>query len=403
MLLLQNLATAFEQLWSNKGRSFLTVVGIIIAVTSTIVVVAVVQGFSGYIADFLQGMGTNAMWVIPEKPAEHRHAPPVMAEMIQQDLDEVTRSASTIARMAPFVVRDAKVACFNREIVTQMIGTAPEYQFIRNFFVDVGRCFGPVEIENRSQVCVLGRELLRKLEADEGIVGGYININRKRFRVIGLLEYKGSFLGESLDDVLLVPYTTAVKMFPQSRRRLAFMAQSSSPELVPESKAEIIDVLRRRHGLGPSQPNDFRIFTQDEILEQFKKMSIVGTAVLGGMVGISLLVGGIGIMNVMLVSVTERTREIGLRKAVGARRRDILAQFLTEAVVLSLAGGVFGIALGYGITYVAALHPQMIDVAVPLWAVLVGVGFSGAVGVVFGFLPAFKAAILPPIEALRYE
>jgi putative ABC transport system permease protein len=403
MLWLQNLATAFEQLWANKGRSLLTVLGIIIAVTSTIVVVAVVQGFSGYIADFLQGMGTNAMWVIPERPPEHRHSRPVPAEMVQADIDEVEATAATVARIAPFVVREVKVAQFNREIVTQMVGTAPDFQYIRNFFVDVGRCFGPIELDNKSQVCLLGRDVVRKLEVNEGIVGDYVTINRKRFRVIGLLEHKGSFLGESMDDVLLIPYTTAIKMFPQSRRRLGFMAQSSRPDLVPESKAEIINALRRRHGLSPSQPNDFRIFTQDEILEQFFKVSVVGTAVLGGLVGISLLVGGIGIMNVMLVSVTERTREIGLRKAVGARRRDILAQFLTEAVVLSVSGGLVGIALGYGLTYLAALHPQMIDVSVPLWAVVLGMGFSALVGVVFGFLPAFKAAILPPIDALRYE
>jgi putative ABC transport system permease protein len=192
-------------------------------------------------------------------------------------------------------------------------------------------------------------------------------------------------------------------MFPDAARQMAFMAQAESAQHVPEAKAQITDVLRRRHKLGPDQPNDFKVQTQDEILKGFNKISLVATSVLTGIVGVSLLVGGIGIMNVMLVSVTERTREIGLRKALGARRRDILAQFLTEAVVLSTSGGLIGIFLGYAITYVASLHPDMVDIAVPYWAVLLGVGFSVGVGVVFGLLPAFKAAILQPIDALRYE
>jgi putative ABC transport system permease protein len=403
MLLWQNLATALEQLWANKIRSVLTVIGIVIAVGSTIVVVAIVQGFSGYIADFLQGLGTNAMWVIPERPPRHRHARPLPAEMVQADIDAVEQTASAVERIAPFVVRTVQVKFRNREIVTQMVGTSPNFQYVRNFFVDVGRCFGAVETDGRRQVCVLGRDILYKLDADEGIVGNFVTINRQRFQVIGLLERKGSTLGESQDDVILVPYTTASKMFRTAQRHLAFMAQATSPELVPEAQAQIIDALRRRHGLSPSQPNDFRIFTQDEILKQFNKVSIVGTAVLTGMVGISLLVGGIGIMNVMLVSVTERTREIGLRKAVGARRRDILAQFLIEAMVLSSAGGMAGVGLGYAATYVGSLHPSMVDISVPLWAVMLGFGFSAIVGVLFGLLPAFKAAIIQPIDALRHE
>src|SRR5262249_17765367 len=250
---------------------------------------------------------------------------------------------------------------------------------------------------------VLGRELLRKLKGDEGIIDNHITLEGKRFRVIGILEKKGSFLGNSLDDVVLIPFTTALEMFPDAERSLVFMAQAETPALVPEAKAQIINAMRRRHRLGPDQPNDFRIQTQDEVLKEFNKISVIATSVLTGIVGVSLLVGGIGIMNVMLVSVTERTREIGLRKALGARRRDILAQFLTEAVVLSTSGGLMGILLGYGIIYLAALHPDMVEVSVPLWAVLLGVGFSVVVGVVFGLLPAFKAAILQPIDALRYE
>src|SRR5262249_33449271 len=228
-------------------------------------------------------------------------------------------------------------------------------------------------------------------------------INNRRFEVIGVLEEKGSFLGRSLDNVVHIPYPVALEMFPEATRALPFMVEAASPEQVPEAQAQLVNVLRRRHGLGPDQPDDFRVVTQDEILRNFGRIKAIAAGVLISVVSISLLVGGIGITNVMLVSVTERTREIGLRKALGARRRDILAQFLTEAVVLSTLGGVLGVALGYGVTFLIRAHPEMVNVAVPRWAVLLGLGFSGLVGVVFGLLPALKAALLQPIDALRYE
>ena len=402
MLLLQNLLTALEQVWANKLRSVLTVLGVIIAVTSTLVVVAAVQGFSGYVTNFLQGIGTNAIWVVPDRP-ERFDTAPLRAEMNLADVEEIDRSAPAVRKVSPLVIRTVRVSYMDRDAKIEMQGVSEEFQDIRKFYVDKGRCFGPLEIENRRQVCVLGRGVLRKLKIDEGVVGGHVTIEGKRFQVVGILEKKGSFFGNSMDSVLLLPYTTALDMFPEAQRQLAFMAQAESAKQVPEAKAQIIDTLRRRHHLGPDQPNDFLIETQDEFLKEFNKISLVATGVLTGIVGVSLLVGGIGIMNVMLVSVTERTREIGLRKALGARRRDILAQFLTEAVVLSTAGGLVGIGLGYAITYVASLHPDMVDIAVPYWAVLLGVGFSVGVGVIFGLLPAFKAAILQPIDALRYE
>jgi putative ABC transport system permease protein len=399
---LQNLFNACEQLWANKLRSVLTVLGVIIAVTSTLVVVAVVQGFSNYVSGFLQGLGTNTVWVVPKIP-DAWDASITKAELLDSDIEEVQQTATAVKRLAPLVARQIKVKYQDRDVKAELDGTTPDFQDIRNFYVDVGRCFNVIEMEGRRQVCVLGRETLRDLNLDEGIIGGNVTIMDKSFRVIGVLQKKGSFLGNSQDAVVLMPYTTAQDLFPEARRQMAFMIQAESPKLVPEAKAQITTTLRRRHHLGPNQPNDFRLFSQDEVLQQFNKISVVATGVLVGIVGISLLVGGIGIMNVMLVSVTERTREIGLRKAVGARRRDILIQFLTEAVVLSTTGGLIGIGLGYGLTYLAGLHPAMVDVAVPYWATLLGVGFSIVVGMIFGLLPAFKAAILQPIDALRYE
>jgi putative ABC transport system permease protein len=221
--------------------------------------------------------------------------------------------------------------------------------------------------------------------------------------VVGLIEEKGSFAGESQDDVVLIPHTTGLKMYPFLRDFVIILTEAVNEEAVPEAVSEITRILRSRHELKPGQPNDFVIETQDQFLNFMNNVKTYATSALGGIVGISLLVGGIGIMNVMLVSVTERTREIGLRKSVGARRRDIMLQFLTEAVVLSVIGGAIGIALGYGLGHIASLHPSMVEVSVPVWAVALAIGFSAGVGIIFGIIPAFKAAILHPIDALRHE
>jgi putative ABC transport system permease protein len=306
--------------------------------------------------------------------------------------------------VSPLIPRQGiKLRVGRDEITANIEGVAPSYHTVRNFPVDVGRPFATVDVERSQQVCVVGREILRKLDLDEGMVGSSLLLDGRRFRVIGVLASKGSFFGQSLDDVVLIPYTTALKMYPVFRRNMVIAAQANTAEVVPEAKAQIANLLRRRHGLEAYQPDDFIVQTQGEILAAFNNVGNIAVSVLAGIVGISLLVGGIGIMNVMLVSVTERTREIGLRKAVGARRRDILMQFLTEAMTLSLIGGGLGIALGYSLSSLASLHPQMVDVVVPLWAVFLGFGISAGTGIVFGIVPALKAALLNPIDALRHE
>ena len=402
--MLANVQNALEQLWSHKMRSLLTVLGIVIAVTSTITVVGVIQGFTAYVSEFLQGLGTNAMWVWPERPAGEAGKRLGRIELDERDLAAVEAGCSALLRVSPLVRRQAATVRYGREELSiPLEGTAAEYHAIRNFPVGSGRPFAVVDVERAHHVCVVGREVLRKLNVDEGLVGQTILLDGQRFRVIGVLEEKGSFLGDNQDNIILIPYTIALKMYPASRHKLAFTAQAVSEQGVPEARSQIVNLLRRRHGLAAYQANDFNVMTQDEILETFNNLSLVATAVLAGIVGISLLVGGIGIMNVMLVSVTERTREIGLRKAVGARRRDVLVQFLTEAVTLSVAGGGLGIALGHAFCAIASLHPQMVDVVVPWWAVVLGFGISGSTGVVFGLVPAVKAALLNPIDALRHE
>jgi len=404
MLILANVCNALEQLWSNKLRSMLTVLGIVIAVASTITVVGVIQGFTSYVAEFLQGLGTNAMWVWPERPAGEAGKRLGRIDLDLRDLDAITKGCPALRRVSVLIRRtNATLRSGRDELTIPLEGVSAEYHAIRNFPVGVGRPFAVVDIERGHHVCVVGRDIVNKLKSDDGIVGQTLLINRQRFRVIGILQEKGSFLGNSQDDIVLIPFTMALKMYPTAIHKIAMTAQATSEKAVPEARAQITNLLRRRHNLSASQPNDFQVRTQDEILATFNSMSLVATVVLAGIVGISLLVGGIGIMNVMLVSVTERTREIGLRKAVGARRRDILLQFLTEAVSLSLVGGGLGIALGYGFCSLASLHPQMVDVVVPWWAVVLGFGISATTGVVFGLIPAAKAALLNPIDALRHE
>ncbi len=399
-----NVWTALVQIWANKIRSLLTVIGIIIAVTSIITVVSFVQGFGDYITNFLRGLGTNLMVVYPEWIRGPRGEYLRRAEMDIDDVRAVDAHATAIRRTAPRIWSRAVVEYGRQQLNgVSVISTNELFQPIRNFYVDEGRFFGAIDVENAAPVCVLGREILRKLECDESVVGDFVHIDGQRFKVVGLLEAKGSFMGDNLDELAIIPWTTGMKMYPYARDYLAFYIEAADEEQIPEAEGQLVRILRQRHGIRPGERNDFGVFKQDQVLQEFHKVKVVATSVLAGIVSISLLVGGIGIMNVMLVSVTERTREIGLRKSVGARRRDILLQFLTEAVVLSTVGGLIGIVLGYAAGYVATLHPQMVEVNVPIWAVLLALGFSSGVGIFFGIVPAFKAAIVHPIDALRHE
>ncbi len=399
-----NVATALVQIWANKIRSLLTVLGIIIAVTSIITVVALVEGFGDYITNFLRGLGTNMMVVYPQVVRGPRGEMLRRAEMTIEDIQAVDAHATSIRRTSPAIYGSATVE-YGRQQLTgvEMRGTNELFQAIRNFYVDAGRFFAAVDVESGAPVCVLGREVLRKLECDESVVGDFVHIDGQRFQVIGLLESKGSFMGENQDETLIIPWTTALRMYPHYRKYLAFYVEAMSEPEVAQAEGEMVRILRQRHGLKSGDRNDFGVFKQDQILQQFGKIRLIATSVLAGIVSISLLVGGIGIMNVMLVSVTERTREIGLRKSVGAHRRDILLQFLTEAVVLATVGGGIGIALGYGIISVASLYPDMPQAKVPLWSVALALCFSAGVGIFFDIIPAFKAAIIHPIDALRHE
>ncbi len=287
-----------------------------------------------------------------------------------------------------------------------VLGVNEDWPEVTNYAVEHGRFFSRLDLETRKKVAVVGSEVVEELKLGREPLGKEIYIGKYPATVIGVMENKGQSLGMNYNDLVFVPFDSAVGLFGrESADRVQLRLQAESPEDVEQVKDQIKPLLRQRHQIPMGEPDDFQIATQDEILETAGAILRGTTAVVGGVVGIALLVGGIGIMNIMLVSVTERTREIGIRKAVGARRQDVLLQFLIEAVTLSLLGGIVGLLLGwgFGVLAVKLLPGDLPPAHVPLWAVILAFGFSTLVGVFFGIYPAAKAARLDPIEALRYE
>jgi putative ABC transport system permease protein len=308
--------------------------------------------------------------------------------------------------MSPFILGRATVKYKDRKHNPLMIiGATENYQDVTNQTVDRGRFFSQVDLENHRKVTVIGPKIAEDLNLGPNPLGKEIYIDVYPATVIGLMEKKGQNLGMDFDDIVYVPFSSAVNLFGRNAAdQVQIRLQATSTERVEQVKDGIGRLLRQRHKIPGSEPDDFEIQTQDEILKTVNKVLGSVTAVVGGVVGIALLVGGIGIMNIMLVSVTERTREIGVRKAVGARRQDVLVQFLIEAITLSLIGGGIGLALGYGLgVLVSKLIPGFPPAHVPIWAVGLAIGFSAGVGIFFGIYPAAKASRLDPIEALRYE
>ncbi|MEO8431934.1 MAG: ABC transporter permease [Acidobacteriota bacterium] len=388
----------------NKLRSTLTALGIIIGVGCVIAMVAVGGGAQAAVQEQISSLGTNFLMIFPGAATQSgARIFTGQSSITDDDVAAVRAEAPSVAYVSPMSRSSAQVVYGNLNWGTSIQGVGVDWPFIRSWNVDRGSFFDETEVRSSAKVVVLGNTVATSLFGDQSPVGQMVRIKNFPFKVIGVLESKGgSTMGQDQDDTVIAPYTTVMKLLKRSAKIDMFMASAVSRDAVDRAQAEIDALLRQRHRLTPEQDADFMIRSQQEIAQTADQTSKQMSALLAAIASISLLVGGIGIMNIMLVSVTERTREIGIRMAIGAKGRDILTQFLIEALTLSIAGGAIGIALGIATSRFLAWKQQWPIVLAPA-AVLLAFGFSAAIGIFFGFYPARKASRLDPIEALRYE
>jgi putative ABC transport system permease protein len=403
---LMTLRIALRALARNKLRAFLTMLGIIIGVGAVIAMVAIGEGAKATIQAQIASLGTNVLIVLPgsaNQAGVRTGLGSGVNTLVDGDARAMTREIRAVAYASPVLRRPDQVVAGNLNWGTLTQGVAPEFQQIREWEIAEGRFLHEGDVESAAKVAVLGETVARNLFGNDSPIDAVIRLRNVPFRVVGVLVPKGqSSQGQDQDDIILIPYTTMQKRLMRITFLQSIIVSAVSAERVQEAQEQITALLRQRHRIAQDREDDFTIRNLSDITEAATTSARVMAVLLGSVASISLLVGGIGIMNIMLVSVTERTREIGIRMAVGARSRDIMLQFLVEAVVMAATGGIIGIFLGIGSSEVLkqwAQWPTHIDPTIVAIAFL----FSGAVGVFFGFYPAKKAATLDPIEALRYE
>jgi len=400
------LRISFDALLRNKMRSLLTMLGIIIGVGAVIAMVAIGQGAQVQVDAQISSLGTNVLLIFPGsvQSGAVRAGAQTGTTLTEEDGAAIKEQCPAVAYISPLLRAGGQVVYGDYNWGTSLQGGSPDYFSIRDWRIDEGDFFSDADVRGATKVCLLGQTVVQQLFQSEDPIGKTIRVRSIPFRVVGTLKAKGqNMMGQDQDDIILLPYTTLQKrIMGNNIRSWGFTASARTKAQILEAQQQITDLLRARHKLGPSDDNDFTIRNQTEIAEASASTSKVMTTLLASIASVSLIVGGIGIMNIMLVSVTERTREIGVRMSIGARKRDILTQFLMEAIVLSLLGGVIGILLGVvGSTLVSTLAgwPTFVTSA----SIFLSVIFSMMVGVFFGFYPARKASLLNPIEALRYE
>ncbi|HET7131848.1 MAG TPA: ABC transporter permease [Gammaproteobacteria bacterium] len=398
---------ALASIRAHGFRSFLTALGIVIGVASVIAMVSIIQGLSYTIGQQFQGLGSNGI-TVQSYTALQDALQGRRNRLTEDDLELIRFRVSGISSITPIMYipnGQATIRYGSQTTVSQVIGTTYTYQDVGQYFSEYGRFLSDSDNDTRRRVAVIGEQTRQDLSLPMNPVGEFVQIQGEWLKVVGLLEPKGEILGNSQDNRVLIPYSTMTGL--QNRNRLPDIAIQLTVADIREMDSVVQTIgrlLRNAHNLPRDAEDDFRIQTAQQLQDTFDSILSTVTVVMGGIVSISLLVGGIGIMNIMLVSVTERTREIGICKAIGAKRHHILMQFLLEAIVLCLLGGIVGLVLGYGIGAIAAsLIPNFPDAYTPWWAVALALGFSATVGVAFGILPAAKAANLDPITSLRYE
>jgi putative ABC transport system permease protein len=404
MRLSKLLLTSSKSIMRNRVRSFLTTLGIIIGVASVIIMVAIGKGAQQDIRDQIQSMGTNIIMIMPGSSNSRGFSlgSGSRQSLTLKDADKLRNIESLIA-VSPLSRTSAQVIGGSGNWQTQVYGVDPEYLTIREMSIKSGDMFTKRDVATSSKVAVIGKTIADQLFADQDPIGQSIRIGKVPVKIIGVLDEKGqNAMGQDQDDIILAPISTVLNRMSRQRYINQIMASARSMEIIDDASSEIETILREAHNIPLGDEADFQIRTQADIMTRATSTARTMTILLGAIAGVSLFVGGIGIMNIMLVSVTERTREIGIRMAIGARETDILFQFLIESIVLSSMGGIIGIciALGaiWGVTNIIGFKTS-IDIATIFLAFI----FSGAVGVFFGFYPARKAARLNPIEALRYE
>ncbi len=405
MNLRENIAVALQGLAANKLRSALTMLGIIIGVLAVILGTAIGQGSRDQVLARIQSLGSNAITVSPNRGPQRGAVGGGAGSgqsLTMEDAEAIKTGAPTVTAVAPQFQRSSQVKYLNQNTSTSIVCTTPEFLKIRGFSIERGQMFTDRDVRGRRKVCIVGKTTATTLFGDGAPIGRNLRIGGINFKITGLLASKGNALFGDPDDQIVIPITTGMNQVFGVDRLNQIYAQTARAEDATRAAAEIEEVLRKAHKLTNSEESDFQVRTQQEFMELQDASSQTLTFLLTGIAAVALVVGGIGIMNIMLVSVTERTREIGIRKAVGARGANILLQFLIEATTLSVLGGIIGIGAGFA---VCALVTQFLGFPTVISWFWIAVSFtsSAVIGVFFGIYPAYTASQLDPIEALRYQ
>ncbi len=402
MELIEFFKTAIQSALLNKWRTFLTTLGIVIGVYSVVILVSLGEGAKVYFADLFSGLGSNLLIVLPGKKDTKGGTPHPMINTVRKlslaDMEFLKKRGRTFEAVNGLIMGGGNTRYANRQRDLMIIGTNETFPYIHNMPVESGSFISPEDISSRKKIAVIGHTVQKELFDGENPLGKQITVAGGRFTVVGIMQSKGQSLGIDMDDIVYIPLTVAMDIFNQEGlTRITVKANSASN--IEASIEEVTDLMKKAHNGN----EDFTIISQKDMLSTFDKIASTMQLVVLGIASISLLVGGIGIMNIMLVTVKEKTREIGIRIAVGARRIDILIQFLIESVTISLLGGIIGLLLGLlTIILFNSVVPDF-QVKITPWIFMLSFGFSVAVGVIFGVFPARRAANMNPIDALRYE